>query len=358
MSFIRLTFIPPYQSVVPPGGTSRYIIWRPALASSGDFVQTWAEVEAAIAAASGDITVAVEGPATIPAVANTEMFGRTLFVPYTNAIGASTDVTVADGGQIRNLRGITGSLTLHGAPTVTPFLVLDVAGIPFTIREGAQLNLDLGATVPAVDMAASFTELAAFQGGQYNNNAGIPALSLAQIQSGLTVLNAYIQLAGTSGPPAYTSELFAGDGTTTLLQIYDASAPIVAQSNFTGTLVTLPMDVGLGVVYDDSIVPAPSLGVDDVQAAIDVLKVQVAALVPGTYRESLTDADLVLGVLTVTHNLGVRYNAVVFYDNTDLYVLPESVFDVDGNTITADMSTFQIMNGDSIPGTWNVMVSS
>lgn len=77
-----------------------------------------------------------------------------------------------------------------------------------------------------------------------------------------------------------------------------------------------------------------------------------------SFRQAFTDADLVAGVLTISHGLGVSFNQVAFYDNNNKYILPSTITDVDANTVTADLGTFQTTNGGAIPGTWNVIVSA
>lgn len=343
--------------------TQRFVIWRPGGVASCDVVTTWAGVEAKILAAQGVIEVLFDGsivnPGIIPGTADTECFGAVTLAPLVSNIGSGSQIQIADGGRLKNLYTVKGALSLVGSPTVRPFIQQNIPGTILICREGANIGLDLGATVSAIEFAATFCEIGAFEGGAFNNNTGNPALCVVDVGSGFTALHAVISQAGTSGPPAYPANLFSGDGTTTLIQIYDSSAEPVVQPNFLGGLVALPMSYGSGTVYNDSTVPVPSLGVATVQAAIDVLKVQVAALVPGSYRTSFIDADLVLGVLTVIHNLGVNFNTYALYDNLNFSVLnPDSVLNVDGNTLAVDLSTYQIANGGAIPGTWNVVVQS
>ncbi len=69
------------------------------------------------------------------------------------------------------------------------------------------------------------------------------------------------------------------------------------------------------------------------------------------FRRSFVDADLAAGVLTVTHNLGVRYHAVAVYDDSDQLVTPDAIIDVDANSLTVDLTSFGV-----IAGTWNVVV--
>lgn len=78
-----------------------------------------------------------------------------------------------------------------------------------------------------------------------------------------------------------------------------------------------------------------------------------------SYRRSFVDVDLVVGILTVVHNLGVRFNTWGIFDNNNNAVLnPDSAVDLNANTIAFDLSTYQLVNGGAIPGTWHVVVQS
>jgi hypothetical protein len=74
------------------------------------------------------------------------------------------------------------------------------------------------------------------------------------------------------------------------------------------------------------------------------------------FRQPFVDADLAGGVLTVVHLLGVRYNAIFVYDNNEVEIDPDSITDVDASTVDIDLSSFQVLGGGTIAGTWNVVV--
>jgi hypothetical protein len=283
------------------------------MASSPGFVQTWAEVDALIASTAGNIVIALDGNAVIPATADTECFGRVSFWNYSPNIAALPVVTVLDGGRLRNLWTVK-TCGLAGAPTVRPFLYYDVPGNQLICREGGQVSLEVGATVAAIEFDATFCQVAQFEGATLNNNAGNPALGMVQVNPGNTALHAIIALAGTSGPPAYSAALFSGDATTGLLQIYDASAAPVVQPNFLGFVVPLPMDYGVGVVYQDGNV-APTLGASEVQGAIDALKRRVVGFGATAARPNIP-GDVNTGGMYFDTDLGIPVwsNGVVWVD--------------------------------------------
>ena len=75
-----------------------------------------------------------------------------------------------------------------------------------------------------------------------------------------------------------------------------------------------------------------------------------------SYRQSFVDGDLTAGVLTVVHLLGVQYDSVTVYDNNGEEIDPDTVTDIDATTVELDLTSFQVVGGGAIAGTWNVVV--
>ena len=85
-------------------------------------------------------------------------------------------------------------------------------------------------------------------------------------------------------------------------------------------------------------------------AAIQASKVTGAA---GTsYTDAFTNADLVAGVLTVTHNMGTKYFNANVFDNNEKMIIPNEITIVDTNTATIDLTGY-----GAIVGTWNLRFS-
>lgn len=74
-------------------------------------------------------------------------------------------------------------------------------------------------------------------------------------------------------------------------------------------------------------------------------------------RNTFVDGDLVAGVLTVTHSLGVSPNQVSIYDNSDNLVWPDAIFSVDVNNTDITLSSFQSAYGGALLGTWNYVIT-
>jgi hypothetical protein len=70
-----------------------------------------------------------------------------------------------------------------------------------------------------------------------------------------------------------------------------------------------------------------------------------------SYRRSFVQADLVLGKLLVTHNLGQDFNCVAVYDQTRRLVITAEVTDLNPNQIEIDLSSYP-----PIQGVWNLVV--
>jgi len=303
-----------YQ-ITPTSATAspHIIIWRPATPSGGDFVQTWDEVASRIDAVEGNIIVYLQGNCVIPSTADQECYGRVVFSLYTFDLAGSTQLTVQDGGRLRNPFTFR-TAGIHGVATVRPFISLTQPGAICIFREGGSCTLDFGSTVSAIEVAANFQEVACFEGATLNNQTGNPAVTTVRVLPGFTCLHAVIALAGTNGPPAYPDNTFSGDATTVLIQIYDASAAQVSQPNFAGFVLGLPMDWSNGVVYQDGLT-TPTLGAGFVQAAIDVLKRRNTGSGPTASRPAIP-ADIATGGSYFDTDLGypVYSNGAIYVD--------------------------------------------
>ena len=86
----------------------------------------------------------------------------------------------------------------------------------------------------------------------------------------------------------------------------------------------------------------PSDATNSIQAVLDSLK---------PYTDTFVDGDLTTGVLTVTHNKGIKGVQVAVLDNSDSYVTPDGITYVSDNEITVDLTT-----QGTLTGTWTVVV--
>ena len=70
------------------------------------------------------------------------------------------------------------------------------------------------------------------------------------------------------------------------------------------------------------------------------------------YTASFDDDDLSSGILTVTHNLGKRYNNVTVTDNSSEEVTPEIT------ATSTTVTTIDLSAWGTITGTWNVTITA
>jgi hypothetical protein len=297
----QMVFVINTANPSPSSCPRRLIIWRPLGSPACDVATTWEEVETHITETQGSITILVDGsliapaPLIIPATADTECFGRVVFAPYTSSIGSFSTIQIQDGGRIRNpftVKTIGFSL-ISGASGVIPIL-LDKPGGQLICREGGRMILDATATIPALEVTAEFVELAAFEGGVFQNQNANPALVFCAIDPAVTqFLHAVISAAGAFLPfqPNYGPTFLSGGALTTVIRIYDSSAPPVTQTNFTGGYFDLPMSNAIGTVYQDAL-SSPTTGAATVQALLDILKRRVTGFGTTASRPAIpTDID-------------------------------------------------------------------
>jgi len=301
------------QLTPPVGFYYAYIIWRSAAPSGAGHVQTWAEVESLIAATQGKITIAVDGNATIPNTALTQCFGRVVFTTYNNS-STATIITVDDGGQLISPFQFEGRISLQGAPTIRPFIHMN----PDTILQalyGAEFVLNAGATISGIEIDG-FGNVSLFQGANVLDNSGTPGISVVQLLPGSVCINTMLSLILTTpGPQKYISNMFGGDASTTLVQLYDAGAPAVNQVNMLGGTLSIPVTYAAGLAYDDSV--TPTTGAAFVQTIVDILKRRVTGFGNTAGRPAIP-ADIDTGGMYFDTDLGIPVwsNGAIYVDAT------------------------------------------
>lgn len=107
--------------------TSGSLVFRPGVASAGNAVATWAEVQKAIAATSGALTVLIDdtsAPAVVPASGTlvTDCKSAVTIAPYNAKLGTTTQLEVADTAQLLNLGALEGAIVLLCDSVTVPSL--------------------------------------------------------------------------------------------------------------------------------------------------------------------------------------------------------------------------------------------
>ncbi len=136
------------------------VIFRPGLPSSGQFVETWAEVQAFVAAKQGTCIVYVDdanAAAHVPASSGiTDGFGRLQISPFQNNGGVLSTLIIDNGATIKNLASVIGPVVLScDCRGATPSLDWDfsatVAPILF-LKDDCFLQNETTATAPAINV--------------------------------------------------------------------------------------------------------------------------------------------------------------------------------------------------------------
>jgi hypothetical protein len=79
---------------------------------------------------------------------------------------------------------------------------------------------------------------------------------------------------------------------------------------------------------------------------------KVSGVTGTTYTRSFVNADLVAGVLTVVHNMGIQYFSATVYDNNNKIVMPDELTSSTINQALLDLSSY-----GTLTGTWNLRFS-
>jgi hypothetical protein len=216
------------------GGSSasNAIIYQPGGVTSGQVYATWAGVQGVIAATQVPLTVYVDDsivtPAPIP-VGVTNCRGLVTISPLKNNAGSPTTVSIANGGVLQDLAGISGVIVIQGDASGSSPLLFTISGQAFILSEEAALELLAGATVPFFSVT-SVLALITFEGPKMASASAEPVISVgggAQLQ---WIANSGLTLSGTN--------VVTGSGTINFN--YDSTVPLpnFASYGFTGTINT------------------------------------------------------------------------------------------------------------------------
>jgi len=213
------------------------LIFRPGVPSGGNHVATWAEVETAIAAASGLVVVVIDNdlaPCVVPATADTECFGRVHLSAVDYISGAV--LTIANGGRLRNLGVLEQGLAIEGAPSgAGPIPLLFTSPGLLLMREGATVRNTATAT-KAMIQAGTNLVLSIIE-GSFLDNSAVPLVPVVQVDAGFSMT--CVALAAVPFAAFLTPTTIAGDATSSLAFAHDASVEFVAQSLFVGAVLEI-----------------------------------------------------------------------------------------------------------------------
>jgi hypothetical protein len=223
--------ITPDVPVTVPNGT-KSIIWRPGVATASPFISTWAEVQAIIDAAGGDVIVYIDtssGTATI--TGSTDCKKRTIFrVAEFYPVLTAIVVTIANGAQLTNPAAFEGNMRVDSAATVVAPLVLTGS-----LRlNGAVLNLTAGAARAFVDITTRVA-LDCSGEGDFRKAGSVVFAAIAAAQELVVIYTNHYN----SDPG---NDRVSGAVGTTLRYIFDGSCRLPTNAAFLGTTTRVPLE--------------------------------------------------------------------------------------------------------------------
>lgn len=183
--------------------------------------------------------------------------------------------------------------------------------------------------------------------------------SLTKLEDGTSYL-----VAGTN-----ISIISASNGAVTISGVNDTFTTTFVNGDLVAGVYTanhnLNYQYGTVIVYDNTnkqVIPddvtattANSSGIDltSFSPIAGTWKTTIVGGYNKTYTATFTNANLVAGILTVTHGLNSQYSVVTVYDDTDKQVIPDDVTATSSTTSTIDLNSF-----GAIAGTWKVTVKA
>lgn len=242
------------------------IIWRQSAVSSKNVLGSWAEVVFYANANEQAVNIYVDDSLN-PCImtSNYDCKGRTTFYPYTQSIGAVPALKFAVDVQLTDPT-FKGVLQIVGLTNASSNIILS-NGYLMAMFQGGLLSNDPASLLPIIDISpGNGNVIACYLGSTINTNN---AVSIINVNVGSTLILAQENMS----QPLGNNVISSTDGTAQLILQYDASFTNPwTNVGYTGVTATQLIDKAIGVSYDDSLVTPPSLGVFNVQDAIDVLK--------------------------------------------------------------------------------------
>ena len=150
--------------VTGPQGLQASIVYKPGVASSGDHVATWPEVQTFITATDGRCIVYVDDSVVSPALVAgatgiTDCLGRVELRPYNIDSSSVTILQIQAGATLRNLYAVTGMNLQFAATSAVSMLdwTIGTGGGYLYLSQGATLSNTAAATTSAINVPGGKT---------------------------------------------------------------------------------------------------------------------------------------------------------------------------------------------------------
>lgn len=199
-------------------------------------------------------------------------------------------------------------------------------------------------SVTSVSLTSPSTGLSVTSGGPITD-AGTLTITLA---GELAALNAM----ATTGMVTRTGAATYAQRTITQSATAGQQGIVLSNGNGVSGNPTIGLNI-TGLTAASSVALANTLvlndGTNNVKATLT--QVRTAMGMPTIYRTAFTNATLVSGTLTVTHNVGQQFVQVVVTDNNNKIILPDDITMTSTTACSVELASF-----GALTGTWNVVV--
>lgn len=262
----------PFPSSGPTGSTN---IFRWAVGTD------WSVVYAAMQA-NGGFGIILVDPDAVPRVMTTGTYDLTdTFFIGTTLTTTSVRVDLEEGVQLTNGVLRSKNVLWRSLATATPIVSPATGGLLLDLSGGGFIAWSDPTAIAPIQADAGFNQITLRDGATLDGTgwAGTPE-TFFTLGAGSTA-QVTMTTGSSLGPLVFSSGAAAN-----LTVARDASST-VAVNFFRPTIVlaTALLDAAKRVFYDDTIVNPPLLGASDAQAAIDALKLRVAALESRNVRQ-------------------------------------------------------------------------
>ena len=192
---------------------------------------------------------------------------RVRFLSY-NSSTTSSYLKILDTFTLSDPYSFEGSLVTVCESVTNAAIILSNGSI-LTIKDGAVLRNNGDSLVPAIQINdANNNNIYLESGGQIDTQATVSLINV-----GISSLLNYTNITNISGQSYISNTISSTDNTSELILRLDSSVSVasIINPNFTGLVLSFPVDKAFALSYDDSLVN-PQLSANNVQDAIDDLK--------------------------------------------------------------------------------------
>lgn len=277
---------------------------KPLVVDAGSLIMEWLEGEAwtdfyarYVAAGSKPARIIVRGLSARSITAGSYTLNGVLFANDENGeiVGLGGSLTFEDGAIITSSRLEFEFINVVFNAATASHITVPVSGNFALFLNSSTVSLSGTSTLSAVDFPVNITVQDRLFIWQEARSAilALPAVSFFEMGR-RNAVRADIFNASSLDTNTFSTAFSAPVVAITVSHDATAALPVIPSAISTGTALAPAFffqDKSFQVSYDDTIVPGPTLGTDNVQGAIDALKVTAPTILTAAGPYSVTDSD-------------------------------------------------------------------